>query len=723
MNIDKAQRRFRYPTTAGTLAVLVAASLMSGASPIAPATAATTDPQFDQQVLFDRSTDEYACFRIPAIVKTNEDTLLAFAEGRKNHCGDAGDIDTVLRRSEDGGATWGPVEVVREGKGDTVGNPSPIVDAETGRIVLITTHNPGDYDHTRTPYLQYSEDDGVTWTQPEDISAAASDPAWDYWLATGPGHGIQLERGEHAGRMIVGVNHEGEDGVLRGAHLIYSDDGGLTWETGAIDQRRNDTLKPQELSLVELTDGSIYVAARDTGGTEPGHRAYAISSDGGLTFEKPFSTVPELVAPIIQASVLRLHASDQGAGRDRILFSSPVHPASREAMAVRSSYDEGRTWDTWQEGRIIHWGPAAYSDMVEISEDHVGLLYEGGENSAYEEIRFARFNEAFLDAPNEDAPGIAVHPPDRTTPDLSVYANTAYVRDDTHVVDGRLGGAFEFDGLADSGDFDDRVDVPYNETVDLDDGDFTLSTWIRYGEHRHQQSIFWAYSQGEGPTPGIWLRAEPSSNRIRAFLGAENGTRTIQSQEAYNDNQWHHVVFRRSGTDIDLWVDGVLVSKAPGPTGSITAGRELRIDGFFIGQRLDGKNPFGGAIDDVRVYNQALSPAEIASLAALDDIQTDPESLVLHLPFDEILDRDLVSELRIFLDRHVASGDIGRPVSNQLQNSLAQVERHLQRGREDQAARALKRFIRHLERSQSISEDVRHGLHSQSTTLLETLTQ
>ena len=80
-------------------------------------------------------------------------------------------------------------------------------------------------------------------------------------------------------------------------------------------------------------------------------------------------------------------------------------------------------------------------------------------------------------------------------------------------------------------------------------------------------------------------------------------------------------------------------------------------------------------------------------------------------------------ELRTFLDRQVASGDIGRPASNQLQNSLAQVERHLQRGREDQTVRALKQFIRHLQRSQPISEDVRHDLHSQSTTLLEKLTQ
>ena len=46
------------------------------------------------------------CYRIPAIVKTTKGTLLAFAEARKNGCGDAGDIDLVVKRSEDGGKTW-----------------------------------------------------------------------------------------------------------------------------------------------------------------------------------------------------------------------------------------------------------------------------------------------------------------------------------------------------------------------------------------------------------------------------------------------------------------------------------------------------------------------------------------------------------------------------------------------------------------------------------------
>src|SRR4051812_38286632 len=75
------------------------------ASASAPASASASGGSagagaFEQQVLFRASQDPgYACFRIPAVVRTTKGTLLAFAEGRVNDCGDAGDTDLVLKRS------------------------------------------------------------------------------------------------------------------------------------------------------------------------------------------------------------------------------------------------------------------------------------------------------------------------------------------------------------------------------------------------------------------------------------------------------------------------------------------------------------------------------------------------------------------------------------------------------------------------------------------------
>lgn len=59
-------------------------------------------------VLFENGTGDYSCYRIPAILKAPEGSLLAFAEGRTENCGDFGNVDILLRRSEDGGKV-GPI--------------------------------------------------------------------------------------------------------------------------------------------------------------------------------------------------------------------------------------------------------------------------------------------------------------------------------------------------------------------------------------------------------------------------------------------------------------------------------------------------------------------------------------------------------------------------------------------------------------------------------------
>ncbi|MCP3801412.1 exo-alpha-sialidase [Allokutzneria sp. A3M-2-11 16] len=580
---------------------------------VTPAAAA---PEFDQQTLYAKGTGGYSCFRIPAIVKARDGGVLAFAEGRVRDCGDDGDIDLVVRRSADNGKTWGPVTLVANMGADTIGNPAPVVDRQTGRIVLLSTHNPGDNDNKRTPYVQYSNDNGLTWTAPKNIAAQATRPEWDYWYATGPSHGIQLS----SGRMVVGGNHEGRESVLQGGHLLLSDDGGLNWRIGAVDDRLANTVKPQEMSPVELPDGRILIAARDQNGSEPGHRAFATSSDGGLTFDRPFSTDPRLVAPVIQGATIR-HGS-------RLLFSAPAHPASREVMAVRSSRDGGRTWDTWQRGKVIHWGPAAYSDMVVLGPGYTGLLYEGGTASAYESIRFARFTESYLAKPNGTPPGIPGPAlPGPTTPDRSPHTNKAYVRGPGSIVDGQFGSALGLNGSQ-------FVEVPYSAAVDLGSSDFTVSAWFRYGAGTGPRTILWAYRQGEGPTPGLYLRAEPDEKRLRAFLGVEQGYVTLYSKSAYNDDKWHHVSLQRVSGDFVMRVDGYQVAATPAPGGSVTAGREFGVSGVHIGQRLDGTQRFRGSLDEVRIYRRALSIDELYRLRVSNESL--PRGAALHLPLDKI---------------------------------------------------------------------------------------
>jgi len=107
------------------------------------------------RTLFQRGDAGYACFRIPAVVFTQQESILVFAEARKNGCSDTGNIDLVMRRSTDGGKTWSPIMVVHDNGDNVCGNPVPVLDRTTGRTVVVYRGNPTywfmmDPLHTRT---------------------------------------------------------------------------------------------------------------------------------------------------------------------------------------------------------------------------------------------------------------------------------------------------------------------------------------------------------------------------------------------------------------------------------------------------------------------------------------------------------------------------------------------------------------------------------------------
>src|SRR5665647_1695194 len=157
----------------------------------------------------------YASYRIPATITAAGGSVLAFAEGRVGGAGDAGNIDVVLRRSNDAGCTWGAMQVVADQGADTIGNPAPLVDPKSGDVVLLTTFNLGSAAESailrgqappRAVFLQRSSDNGATFTTPREISATTRLTNWR-WYATGPGHALAMKEGAHAGRLVVPANH------------------------------------------------------------------------------------------------------------------------------------------------------------------------------------------------------------------------------------------------------------------------------------------------------------------------------------------------------------------------------------------------------------------------------------------------------------------------------------------------------------------------------------
>ena len=336
----------------------------------------------DFNYIFKAGDNGYKCFRIPAIIKTGKGSLLAFAEGRKNHCGDADDIDLVVRRSEDGGNTWSPMAIVWDDGGNTCGNPAPMIDERNGRIVLLSTWNLGG-DHesqiinlkskdTRRIFVMHSDDDGLQWSKPREITTDVKKPDWT-WYATGPCNGVQVRKGAHAGRLVIPCDHIEAGSKKYFSHAVYSDDGGENWKLGG----STPTDQVNECTVAELKGGQLMLNMRNY--NQKRFRQTSISEDGGQTWSalRQDEALPE---PVCQGSLVRLWK----AGRKPVIaFSNPANQKSRVGMTVRWSYDGGATWPI---STLVHAGPSAYSNLVELSSKKTGLIYEGGVKAAYEGI-------------------------------------------------------------------------------------------------------------------------------------------------------------------------------------------------------------------------------------------------------------------------------------------------------------------------------------------------
>ncbi|MCU7693874.1 exo-alpha-sialidase [Haoranjiania flava] len=319
--------------------------------------------------LFERKYNGYALFRIPAMVKSKNGTLLAFAEGRMcGTCGDAGDINIVVKRSIDNGNTWSNMGVVWDDGDNTCGNPVPIVDQETGTIHLLMSWN------NRRAFVTSSSDDGITWTKPVEITSSVKGIGWG-WYATGPVHGIQISEGENKGRLLaptyasVNIN-----GVTKSySFLIYSDDHGKTWQKGEL-TRQGDV---GECTVAETNKGLLLNMRSAVANA----RVLATSTNGGISWSDAVIE-PKLVDPQCQASMISFKQSNSWT-----LLQSNAASQTRTNMTIKMSEDGGANWD---KSYTVFYGASAYSDMVLLDDQNIGLIFENGDKSPYDRIYFKR---------------------------------------------------------------------------------------------------------------------------------------------------------------------------------------------------------------------------------------------------------------------------------------------------------------------------------------------
>jgi sialidase-1 len=348
-------------------------------------------PLFEQVDVWTAGADGYHTYRIPSLLVTERDTVLAFCEGRKTASGDHGDLDLLLKRSTDGGRTWSKQQIVYE-EGDTapitIGNPCPVVDAVSTTIWLAFCKD------NRQVFITSSTDDGRTWAKPRDISETATRPDWT-WVATGPGVGIQLHQSRYAGRLVIPCDHKVRvDGrEENNSHMLFSDDRGETWQIGAPIQ-----VGGNECQVIERADGSLLVNTRMQSDFR-GLRGTAVSTNGGAGWTT-IEHDPQLPCPKCQGSLKEVLDAE---GNWITLFSNPDPPPSRTEkpsservrLTVRLSRDEGKTWPV---ARRVTDGLSAYSCLAQTRDRTILCLYEWGEKRKSEGLRLARFNLDWLTA-------------------------------------------------------------------------------------------------------------------------------------------------------------------------------------------------------------------------------------------------------------------------------------------------------------------------------------
>ena len=327
-------------------------------------------------------------YRIPGLATSTEGTLLAVYDVRRENSRDLqGDIDVGLSRSTDGGKTWEPMKIIMDmaewgGKPERengIGDPAILVDHQTSTIwvTALWAHGKPDQmlwnssqsgmrpEETGQLMLTKSEDDGVSWSKPINITEQIKDPKWTL-MFNGPGKGITMKDGT----LVFAGQYKDEDNMPHST-IIYSRDKGKTWHIGA-GAKANTT----EAQVVELNDGSLMLNMRDNAG---GSRSVAVTADMGQTWTEHPSSRSALIEPVCMASLITYPENLSTEDASFLFFSNPATTEGRYNITIKASADEGTTWPEAHHVLLDSKHGWGYSCLTVIDKDHLGILYESSQ--------------------------------------------------------------------------------------------------------------------------------------------------------------------------------------------------------------------------------------------------------------------------------------------------------------------------------------------------------
>ncbi|ETN96271.1 sialidase family protein [Zhouia amylolytica] len=346
---------------------------------------------------FDDDVDTY---RIPGLATTKDGTLIAVYDIRYNSAVDLQeDVDVGMSRSTDGGQTWEPMKVIMDmgeygglpQDENGIGDPAVLVDENTGTIwvAALWLHGNKDKrawwasDQGMTPeetgqfMLVKSEDDGLTWSEPINITQQIKNPDWKLFF-NGPGMGITMKDGT----LVFPAQFKDKEAIPHST-IIYSKDRGKTWKVGT--GAKSETTEAQ---VVQLTDGSLMLNMRDdrnrANRKDPQNgRSVAITTDLGATWTEHSTSRKALIEPNCMASIITTEVKDKG---HVLFFSNPDSKTKRDHITIKTSFDDGMTWPEEYQIELYEESNYGYSCLTKIDEDYLGILYEGSGDLYFQKI-------------------------------------------------------------------------------------------------------------------------------------------------------------------------------------------------------------------------------------------------------------------------------------------------------------------------------------------------
>ena len=330
-------------------------------------------------------------YRIPALATTPHGTLLCVYDMRRRAGRDLQeDIDIGLLRSTDGGQSWEPQRVIMDmhqygglpQEQNGCSDPGILVDSQTGEIFVAAvwtwgrpdTHQwgkggsePGfEIGKTSQFLMVRSQDDGRTWTEPENLTRQLKKENW-ILFAPSPQQGITLSDGT---LIMPSQGRDGQD--RRFSNMMISRDHGTTWSLSNLASYGNT-----ENQAVMLGDGSIMLNCRSDGPTK--FRTVAVTEDLGKTWRPHETNRKGIIEPNCNGSTYRFDFEQDGQKKYVLLFANPHSQTGRDHHTLQISFDDGQSWPQAHHLLLDEGRGAGYPSLSRAGPRHIGIVYEGSQ--------------------------------------------------------------------------------------------------------------------------------------------------------------------------------------------------------------------------------------------------------------------------------------------------------------------------------------------------------